>query len=53
MKKRLLTSLITFLGIALFSFLKNYMNVSLVISVIISLIFIILGIFMIEFLYNK
>lgn len=53
MKKRLLTSLITVLGISLFSFLKNYMNVSLVMSVIISLIFIILGVFMIEFRCNK
>ena len=53
MKKRLLTSLITLLGIALFSFLKNYMNVSLVMSVIISSIFIILSVLMIEFRYNK
>ena len=53
MKKRLLTSLITFLGIALFSFLKNYMDVSLVMSLVISSICIILGVFMIEFRYNK
>lgn len=53
MKKRLLTSLITVLGIALFSFLKNYMNVSLVMSVVISSIFIVLGVLMIEFRYNK
>ena len=53
MKKRLLTSLITVLGIALSSFLKNYMNVSLVMSAVISSIFIILGVFMIEFRYNK
>ena len=53
MKKRLLTSLITVLGIVLFSFLKNYMNVSLVMSVIISSIFIILSVLMIEFRYNK
>ena len=53
MKKRLLTSLITVLGIALFSFLKNYMNVSLVMSVVISSIFLILGGFMIEFRCNK
>ena len=53
MKKRLLTSLITVLGVALLSFLKNYMNVSLVMSAVISSIFIILGIFMIEFRYNK
>ena len=53
MKKRLLTSLITLLGIALFSFLKNYMNVSLVMSVVISSIFIVLGVLMIEFRYNK
>ena len=53
MKKRILTSLITVLGVALFSFLKNYMNVSLVMSVIISSIFIILGGFMIEFRYDK
>ena len=53
MKKRLLTSLITVLGIALFSFLKNYMNVSLVMSVVISTIFIVLGVLMIEFRYNK
>ena len=53
MKKRLLTSLITVLGVALLSFLKNYMNVSLVMSVIISSIFIILSVLMIEFRYNK
>lgn len=53
MKKRILISLITILGIALLSFLKNDMNVSLVMSVIISSIFIILGVFMIEFRYNK
>ena len=53
MKKRLLTSLITVLGIALFSFLKNYMNVSLVMSVVISSILIVLGVFIIEFRYNK
>ena len=53
MKKRLLTSLITVLGEALLSFLKNYMNVSLVMSAVISSIFIILGVFMIEFRYNK
>ena len=53
MKKRLLTSLITVLGIALFSFLKNYMNVSLVMSAVISCIFIVLGVFMIEFRCNK
>lgn len=53
MKKRLLTSLITVLGVALLSFLKNYMNVSLVMSAVISSIFIILGVFMIEFRYNK
>lgn len=53
MKKRLLTSLITVLGIALFSFLKNYMNVSLVMSAVISCIFIVLGVLMIEFRYNK
>ena len=53
MKKRLLTSLITVLGIALFSFLKNYMNVSLVMSAVISSVFIILGGFMIEFRYDK
>ena len=53
MKKRLLTSLITGLGVALLSFLKNYMNVSLVMSAVISSIFIILGVFMIEFRYNK
>lgn len=53
MKKRLLTSLITVLGVALLSFLKNYMNVSLVMSAVISSIFIILGVFMIEFHYNK
>ena len=53
MKKRLLTSLITVLGIALLTFLKNYMNVSLVMSVVISSIFIVLGVFMIEFLCNK
>lgn len=53
MKKRILTSLITVLGIALSSFLKNYMNVSLVMSLIISSIFIILGVLMIEFRYNK
>ena len=53
MKKRLLTSLITVLGIALLTFLKNYMNVSLVMSVAISSIFIVLGVFIIEFRYNK
>lgn len=53
MKKRLLTSLITVLGIALSSFLKNYMNVSLVMSVVISSILIVLGVFIIEFRYNK
>ena len=53
MKKRLLTSLITVLGIALSSFLKNYMNVSLVMSVVISSILIVLGVFMIEFRCNK
>ena len=53
MKKRLLTSLIPVLGVALLSFLKNYMNVSLVMSAVISSIFIILGVFMIEFRYNK
>lgn len=53
MKKRLLTSLITVLGVALFSFLKNYMNVSLVMSALVSSIFIILGVLMIEFRYNK
>ena len=53
MKKRLLTSLITVLGIALSSFLKNYMNVSLVMSALVSSIFIILGVFMIEFKCNK
>ena len=53
MKKRLLTSLITVLGVALFSFLKNYMNVSLVMSVVISSIFIVLGVLFIEFRYNK
>lgn len=53
MKKRILTSLITVLGVALFSFLKNYMNVSLVMSAVISCIFIVLGVFMIEFRYNK
>ena len=53
MKKRLLTSLITVLGVALFSFLKNYMNVSLVMSALVSSIFIILGVFMIEFKCNK
>ncbi len=53
MKKRLLTSLITALGIALFSFLKNYMDVSLVMSVVISSIFIILAVLFIEFRYNK
>lgn len=53
MKKRLLTSLITVLGVALLSFLKNYMNVSLVMSVVISSIFIVLGVLMIEFRYNK
>ena len=53
MKKRILTSLITVLGVALFSFLKNYMNVSLVMSVVISSIFIVLGVFIIESRYNK
>ena len=53
MKKRILTSLITVLGVALFSFLKNYMNVSLVMSALVSSIFIILGVFMIEFKCNK
>ena len=53
MKKRILTSLITFLGIALFSYLKNYMNVSLAMSALVSSIFIILGVLMIEFRYNK
>lgn len=53
MKKRILISLITILGIALLSFLKNDMNVLLVMSVIISSIFIILDVFMIEFRYNK
>lgn len=53
MKKRILISLITALGIALFSYLKNYMNVSLVMSVITSSVFIILGVLMIEFRYNK
>lgn len=53
MKKRLLTSLITVLGVALFSFLKNYMNVSLVMSGVISSIFIVLGVLFIEFRYNK
>ena len=53
MKKRILISLITVLGIALSSFLKNYMNVSLVMSVVISSIFIVLSVFMIEFRYNK
>ena len=53
MKKRILTSLITVLGIALFSFLKNYMNVSLVMSAVISSVFIVLGVFMIEFRCNK
>ena len=53
MKKRLLTSLITVLGVALFSFLKNYMNVSLVMSAVISSVFIILGGFVIEFRYDK
>lgn len=53
MKKRILTSLITVLGVALFSFLKNYMNVSLVMSAVISCIFIVLGVFMIEFRCNK
>ena len=53
MKKRLLTSLITVLGRALLTVLKNYMNVSLVMSVVISSIFIVLGVFMIEFRYNK
>ena len=53
MKKRLLTSFITVLGVALFSFLKNYMNVSLVMSVVISSIFIVLGVLFIEFRYNK
>ena len=53
MKKRILTSLITVLGVALFSFLKNYMNVSLVMSTVISSVFIILGGFMIEFRYDK
>ena len=53
MKKRLLTSLITVLGIALFSFLKNHMNVSLIMSALVSSIFIILGVFMIEFKCNK
>ena len=53
MKKRILTSLITVLGIALFSFLKNHMNVSLVMSVVISSIFIVLGVLIIEFRYNK
>ena len=48
MKKRILTSMITVLGVALFSFLKNYMNVSLVMSAVISCIFIVLGVFMIE-----
>ena len=53
MKKRILISLITVLGIALSSFLKNYMNLSLVMSVITSSIFIVLSVFMIEFRYNK
>ena len=53
MKKRILTSLITVLGVALFSFLKNYMNASLVMSAVISYIFIVLGVFMIEFRCNK
>lgn len=53
MKKRLLTSLITVLGVALFSFLKNYMNVSLIMSALVSSIFIILSVLMIEFRYNK
>ena len=53
MKKRILTSMITVLGVALFSFLKNYMNVSLVMSVVISSIFIVLGVFIIESRYNK
>ena len=53
MKKRLLTSLITVLGVALLSFLKNYMNVSLVMSAVISSVFIVLGVFMIEFRCNK
>ncbi len=53
MKKRLLTSLITVLGVALLSFLKNYMNVSLVMSAVISSVFIVLGVLMIEFRYNK
>ncbi len=53
MKKRLLTSLITVLGVALLSFLKNYMNVSLAMSALVSSIFIILGVLMIEFRYNK
>ena len=53
MKKRILTSLITVLGVALFSFLKNYMNASLVMSAVISSVFIVLGVFMIEFRCNK
>ena len=53
MKKRILISLITVLGIALSTFLKNYMNVSLVMSVVISSIFIVLGVFIIESRYNK
>ena len=53
MKKRILISLITVLGIALSTFLKNYMNVSLVMSVVISCIFIVLGVFIIESRYNK
>ena len=53
MKKKILTSLITVLGIALSTFLKNYMNVSLVMSVVISSIFIVLGVFIIESRYNK
>lgn len=53
MKKRILTSLITVLGVALLSFLKNYMNVSLAMSALVSSIFIILGVLMIEFRYNK
>ena len=53
MKKRLLTSLITVLGVALLSFLKNYMNVSLVMSAVISSVFIVLSVLMIEFRYNK
>lgn len=53
MKKRILSSLILYLGIALVYFLKSFMNMSLIASLIISAIFIFVGVLIVENYYDK